>query len=396
MRWEKRTLGELVKSYGGKIQSGPFGSQLHQHDYKQEGIPVVMPKDIINDTIDTRSIARIGEEDASRLEKHKLEIGDLILPRRGDINKRAICKPGNEGWLCGTGCLKIRLNDDIIDPNYLYFYFNLPSVVDNILNRAVGSTMLNLSGTILSMTDLIYPPLPTQRRIAAILSAYDDLIENNLKRIKLLEEKAFLRYKEIVRGERLEEFLIEDVCQTLGGGTPSTGNEQYWNDGNVMWFSPTDLTKHHSFVLLDSEKKISVLGLQKSSAKLVPPKTILMTSRASIGYFGLINQPASTNQGFINIIPNKEFFRAYMLFDLKSRKDEIIGNANGSTFLEISKGKFRQMKIKLPVNESILKDFENEFEVTFNFIENLLKQNTKLREARDILLPRLMSGEMVV
>ena len=148
--------------------------------------------------------------------------------------------------------------------------------------------------------------------------------------------------------------------------------------------------------MLDSEKKITELGLQKSSAKLVPPKTILMTSRASIGYFGLINKPASTNQGFINIIPFKENHRAYMLFDLKNRKEEIIGNANGSTFLEISKGKFRQMKIKLPKDEKVLEYFEREFEVIFNFIENLLKQNTKLREARDILLTKLMNGQIEV
>ncbi len=81
---------------------------------------------------------------------------------------------------------------------------------------------------------------------------------------------------------------------------------------------------------------------------------------------------------------------------MKNRKEEIIGNANGSTFLEISKGKFRQMKIKLPKDEKVLVDFEKEFEITFNFIENLLKQNTKLREARDILLPKLMNGQMEV
>ena len=85
-----------------------------------------------------------------------------------------------------------------------------------------------------------------------------------------------------------------------------------------------------------------------------------------------------------------------MLFDLKIRKEEIIGNANGSTFLEISKGKFRQMKIKLPKDEKVLIDFEKEFELIFNFIENLLKQNSKLREARDILLPRLMNGQIEV
>ena len=164
----------------------------------------------------------------------------------------------------------------------------------------------------------------------------------------------------------------------------------------MLWFSPTDLTKHNSFVLLDSEKKITELGLQKSSSKLLPPKTILMTSRASIGYFGLINKPASTNQGFINIIPFKKYHLAYMLFNLKNRKEEIIGNANGSTFLEISKGKFRQMKIKLPSNDKVLQIFEAEFDIVFNLIENLLKQNSKLREARDILLPRLMSGVIEV
>ncbi len=85
-----------------------------------------------------------------------------------------------------------------------------------------------------------------------------------------------------------------------------------------------------------------------------------------------------------------------MLFDLKSRKEEIIGNANGSTFLEISKSKFRQMKINLPHDENVLIDFEKAFELTFDLIENLLKQNMKLRESRDILLPRLMSGEIEV
>lgn len=280
--------------------------------------------------------------------------------------------------------------------NIRFLYYNLRPRLKDFQNYSTGASTKFLTLKILNAVEVQLPPLPTQRRIASILSAYDDLIENNLKRIKLLEEKAFLRYKQIVREEKMAEFLIEEVCETLGGGTPATGDRRYWDDGEILWFSPTDLTKHHSIVLLDSEKKITELGIQKSSAKLVPAKTILMTSRASIGYFGLINKPASTNQGFINIIPFNDNHRAYMLFDLKNRKEEIIGNANGSTFLEISKGKFRQMKFKLPKDEKVLIDFEQEFEVTFNFIENLLKQNTKLRDARDILLPRLMSGEIEV
>jgi len=284
---------------------------------------------------------------------------------------------------------KPKSNADLVFVYYLLKNYPLNSY-------AGGSAQPLLTQTVLKPIIFKIPELPAQRKIASILSAYDDLIENNLKRIKLLEEKSFLRYKQIVREEKMAEFLIEEVCETLGGGTPATGDRRYWDEGEILWFSPTDLTKHHSIVLLDSEKKITELGLQKSSAKLVPAKTILMTSRASIGYFGLINKPASTNQGFINIIPFNDNHRAYMLFDLKNRKEEIIGNANGSTFLEISKGKFRQMKIKLPKDEKVLIDFEQEFEVSFSFIENLLKQNTKLREARDILLPKLMNGQIEV
>jgi type I restriction enzyme S subunit len=306
----------------------------------------------------------------------------FILQSRALLNQNALC---------------LRTNTEILHQGYLGYLGKSNLFQGHVKSIGRGAAnQVRIALGLIKEFSFELPPLPTQRRIASILSAYDDLIENNLKWIKLLEEKAFLRYKGIVREEKMNEFSIEAVCETLGGGTPATGNPNFWNDGEILWFSPTDLTKHHSILLLDSEKKITELGLQKSSAKLVPPKTILMTSRASIGYFGLINKSASTNQGFINIIPFNENHKAYMLFDLKNRKEEIIGNANGSTFLEISKGKFRQMKIRLPKDEKVLIDFEKEFEVTFKFIENLLKQNTKLREARDILLPKLMNGQIEV
>lgn len=321
----------------------------------------------------------------------RLQAGDLIIATSG-VSLGQIKLLGVEGCI-HDGWLYVN-NFRGIDKEFLYYH--LLTMQEEFLGRAYGAAIQNINTTILRESKINFPPLPTQRKIASILSAYDDLIENNFKRIKLLEEKAFLRYKGIVQSEILEEFTIDEVSETSGGGTPSTANRQFWDEGEILWFSPTDLTKHNSIVLLNSEKKITELGLQKSSAKLFPPKTILMTSRASIGYFGLINRPASTNQGFINIIPHHEYYRAYMLFDLKNRKEEIIGNANGATFLEISKGKFRQMKIKLPKDEKVLIDFENEFEIQFNLIENLLKQNSKLREARDILLPKLISGQIEI
>jgi len=148
-------------------------------------------------------------------------------------------------------------------------------------------------------------------KIAAILSAYDDLIENNLRRIRLLEEAAqhlyrewFVRFRfpgwggvKVVDGlpEGWERKKIGEVCETIGGGTPSTKEQKFWEGGEIIWFSPTDLSKNNSLVLLDSASKITEEGLLRSSAKLVPPRTILMSSRATIGLFGIISKPCSTN-----------------------------------------------------------------------------------------------------
>lgn len=364
MKWEKKTLGEIVNL--------KRGYDLPSQHRKQGIVPIISSSGITDYHSEP---AKTGE--------------GVVTGRNGTLGQ--LFYINGDYWPLNTTLYVQDFKGNT--PRFIYYFLKTLGIEK--FNAA--SAVPGLDRNVLHKIDVEFiSHLPTQRKIASILSAYDDLIENNLKRIKLLEEKAFLRYKGIVKSEKMEEYFIADVCETLGGGTPSTGNLEFWNEGEILWFSPTDLTKHNSIVLLDSEKKITELGLQKSSAKLLPPKTILMTSRASIGYFGLINKAVSTNQGFINIIPFKEYHRAYLLFDLKNRKEEIIGNANGSTFLEISKGKFRQMKVKLPKNETVLFEFEKEFELLFNLIENLLKQNAKLREARDILLPRLMSGEVEV
>jgi type I restriction enzyme, S subunit len=261
-----------------------------------------------------------------------------------------------------------RAIHEVSDSDFIYYLAKTDLIRQPAIKSMVGASGRQRADKgVVERIPVPNIPLPTQRRIASILSAYDDLIENNMMRIKLLEEAARCEYRLIIASEKVFiEYTIDEVCQTVGGGTPSTGNRQFWDDGNITWFSPTDLTKHNSLVLIDSEKKITQLGLDKSSAKLVPPKTILMTSRATIGYFGMINKTVCTNQGFICIIPFKEHHRAYMLYNLIDRKDEIISHANGSTYLEITKGNFRQMKMKFPTNEQVLVQLEESFEIKFN------------------------------
>ena len=188
---------------------------------------------------------------------------------------------------------------------------------------------------------------------------------------------------------------MDDICDSIGGGTPSTKSEEYYRDGQIKWVTPTDITRKSGLILLDTEKKITEEGLHNSSAKMVPPYTILMTSRASVGFFGLCEYEVCTNQGFISCIPHEESIRFYLLYNLMNRVDEIRAKASGSTFLEISKKSFRGLKIIVP-EAHILTQFNNIVRPMIRQMEILTKTIAKLREARDRLLPKLMSGEIEV
>lgn len=192
MSWETATLGDISVN----IQTGPFGSQLHQSDYSTEGIPVVMPKDLVNGHISEATIARVSENHVERLNRHKIEIGDILYSRRGDVGRCAFATEKETGWLCGTGCLRVSTDVSKANPKFVFYQLQKPDTVGWVEKHAVGATMLNLNTSILSRVPIEIPALNTQNRIVGILSAYDTLIENNQKQIKLLEETAQRLYKE--------------------------------------------------------------------------------------------------------------------------------------------------------------------------------------------------------
>jgi type I restriction enzyme, S subunit len=195
--WIVKTIGEICDLGNGKVQTGPFGSQLHQSDYQVEGYPFVMPKDIINGKIDESSVARVSINHVERLSKHKLSLGDILYGRRGDIGRQALVRRENVGWLCGSGCLRISLGNSPIDPKFFHFYLKLPEVMSWVENQAIGATMPNLNTKILRSVPVRYPTnIHHQQKIVAIVSAYDDLIENNDRRITLLEKTAEEIYRE--------------------------------------------------------------------------------------------------------------------------------------------------------------------------------------------------------
>ena len=193
---------------------------------------------------------------------------------------------------------------------------------------------------------------------------------------------------------RGQDQTMNDVCDAIGGGTPSTERSEYWG-GDVVWVTPTDVTRNDCLVMLDSAKKITEVGLANSSAKLVPAETILMTSRASIGFFALMDQPVCTNQGFISVIPKQDNIRMYLLFNMMGRVEEMITLATGSTFKELSKKTFRSLQINWPTPD-ILQAFEDTVYPMIQQTRHIKKQSEQLKRARDLLLPKLMSGQLDV
>ena len=194
--WECTTLGIACATAGGNIQTGPFGSQLHASDYVPSGIPSIMPQNIGDNRILADGIARITPDDASRLSRYLVREGDIVYSRRGDVKRRALVRSAEDGWLCGTGCLRIRLGKNGADSRYASYYLGHPDVQDWIVRHAHGATMPNLNTSILSDCPFVIPSKPEQRAIAQILGTLDDKIELNRRTSETLEAIARALFKD--------------------------------------------------------------------------------------------------------------------------------------------------------------------------------------------------------
>ena len=145
--------------------------------------------------------------------------------------------------------------------------------------------------------------------------------------------------------ENWHEKYIKDVADVIGGGTPDTTKLEYWN-GNIQWFTPTEIG--HNKYVNKSKRTITEKGLKNSSAKLLPPKTILLTSRATIGECSIIEKECATNQGFQSLVPNSLINNEFCYYLINTKKKELLRKASGSTFLEISNSEIKQIKCKFP------------------------------------------------
>lgn len=404
MEWKEVRLGDIAD-----VQTGPFGSQLHKSDYIAEGIPCIMPTNIgphLNFIVD--GIAHVSEVDANRLSRHLTEIGDIIYARRGDIEKCAYVTTNEEKWLCGTGCLKIRCNNEV-NSRFIAYLLSTAECKKWITGNAVGTTMLNLSKGILSNLPLLVPSHEDQRRIASILSSLDRKIELNNKINADLEEMAqaifknwFVDFEPFKDGKFVDSELgkipegwkvgrLTDVIKLMPGGTPKTSEPLYWDNGTIPFFSPKDVNGVYCFA---TEKHITETGLNKCSSNLYPKDTIFITCRGTVGKVCLAACDMAMNQSNYAIRAIDGYSQYYVFFLVKSVVERLIKKSNGAVFSAITSKDFDE-EILIPSQKAV-EDFTNVIDGFFRRIFTIGTENSRLSTLRDTLLPRLMSGELEV
>ncbi len=371
--------------------------------------------DIVPESINWATVPHCEIEDHKR-DKFLLREGDIVVARtRATVGyaKQIWARP--ETATFASYLVRFRPDPAKVDPYYLGQIVQSAEFKRWVKSVAGGAAQPNANARLLGSYDVELPSLDIQRSVADILKCFDVLLVNNRRRIEILEEMARLLYREwfvhfrfpghedLTLGdsdlgqipEGWQVYRVGDALETIGGGTPSKEVEEYWTDGSVQWFTPTDLTRTQSAFAFNSGLKINELGLEKSSAKLFPAGSVMMTSRATIGVVSIATTSATTNQGFITTVPNERLPSDYIYFWLQSNVDLFLSLAGGATFRELRKSTFRELPICVPSRRE-MERFEDSVGPMMALIKDLLRQNQVLLEARDLLLPRLVSGELDV
>ncbi len=408
--WRETTLGEVCDEVNGVIQTGPFGSQLHQSDYSEVGIPIVMPKDIVEGRIAADTVARVSAEHVERLSRHKLSAGDIVYGRRGDIGRQALIRPEQAGWMCGTGCLRLSLGKAVLDPLFLHYYLKQDDVVSWITNQAVGATMPNLNTGILRSVPVRLPPLPIPRRIAGILAAYDELIENSQRRIKILETIARALYREWFVYFRFPGHESVPRVPSSLGEIP-----QGWEvrrvpdcvhinprvavprDGEKP-FVPMGCLSNDSMLITDIESRIGNSGAKFQNGDTLFARITPCLENGKTGFVQFLPDADAVACGSTEfIVFRSRSFTPEFVYCL-ARSDEFRGVAiksmSGATGRQrVQEQCFDDFQITQPPR-ALLDQFSSIVAPSFRIIYKLHLQITNLRRTRDLLLPRLLSGQI--
>jgi type I restriction enzyme S subunit len=327
--------------------------------------------------------------------------GDVLISIKGTIGRVGIVPDGFQGNI-SRELARLRIRGDSC-PDYIAHQLESGDTQERIMRSVVGTTRLEFSIATLRKFPLPIPPtLPEQRAIAAALSDVDALLGGLDRLIAKKRDLKQAAMQQLLTGQiRLPGFSGEWEVKRLGelgeirsGGTPSTTQPHFW-DGEVPWCTPTDITALRGYkYLVNTARMISSAGLQASSAEVIPARSLIMTSRATIGACAINLVPMTTNQGFKNVVPFAQFDVEFLYYLMTTQEAGLVALCGGSTFLEISKKQLSAYGLLLPRDRAeqtaiaaVLSDMDAE-------LAALEARRDKTRNLKQAMMQELLTGRI--
>ena len=396
--WELLLLGKTAKVYRGGSPR-PIQSYITNSSNGVNWIKIGDVKE--NDKYIYSTQEKIRPDGISM--SREVHIGDFILSNSMSFGRPYILRTNgciHDGWLT------IQEYGQAFSTEYLYYLLSSKIIYKQYIGMAAGSSVKNLNKDKVSSLMVICPSLPEQRRIAEALSDVDGMIsslEKLVAKYKSIKtaclQQMFPQNGETVPRMRLPGFTgaweqrkLGDIADIVGGGTPSTGNQSYW-DGDIDWYAPAEIADQ--IYANSSQKKITGLGYENSSAKMLPPGTVLFTSRAGIGKTAILTRKGCTNQGFQSIVPHRGELDSYFIFsrteELK-RYGELVGA--GSTFVEVSGKQMAVMELMMPPTmreQQTIGDFFQQLDHLITLHQRKLEKVQKIKQG---MMQQLLTGKI--
>lgn len=405
--WDELVLGDLCE----RVTVGHVGKMADR--YVDDGVPFLRSQNVKPFVVDATGMLRIDTDFHAKLSKSELAAGDVVVVRTGYPGTAAVVPPAYDGANCAD--LVVITPGKDLNPHVLAAIFNSSWGRSAVGGQLVGSAQQHFNVGSAKTLRVRLPGRGVQDRIAEVLCAFHDLIENNRRRVEVLEEMARVIYREWFVHFRYpgheDVALVDsslgpipdgwqastcgDELTALGGGTPSKKESAYWNGGDIPWYTPSDLTKSGWRYAAQPEMAITAEGLARSSARLFPAGSVLMTSRATLGVLAIATFDATTNQGFIVLPPDERWSPGFIREWLDWQSGDLASVATGATFKEITKGAFKRVPFLVP-RQQVLDAHRDVTAPIEAQIRTLEEQARNLAGLRDLLLPKLVTGQIDV
>lgn len=398
--WDSKQIDVIKSSAKNSIAMGPFGSNIKIENYVAEGIPVIRGTNLNYYRYVDGDFTFLTEKKANELKASNCMPEDIVFTHRGTIGQVCLVPNGKyQRYVVSQSGMKLTLNKDIVDPYFCFYFFKSDVGQHQLLKyeSQVGVPSISNPITSLKEIEIPCPQIAEQKAIAAILSSFDDkidLLHLQNSTLESMAEALFRQWFVVEAKNEWEEKSLLHYVKLIGGGTPKTSVREYWN-GSIPWLSGGDISSAHKLFALESVKTITEVGVENSSAKVLPQYATVVTARGTVGKFCLLGKPMAYSQTNYGILPvdNRSYFFTFLLVDHVVK--ELQMSAYGSVFDTITTQTFEEVRISLPKDDVLIK-FEGQVSSLFSKIFANQAQIRTLEKLRDTLLPKLMSGEVRV